>query len=464
MSNKNLAIKVEQISKCYRIGFKEQMHDNLSATVLNFLKSPLKNYRAHRSLYKFDDVNTDQTDDRSDILWALRDVSFDIHEGEVVGIIGLNGAGKSTLLKILSKITGPTSGRITIRGRVSSLLEVGTGFHPELTGRENVYLNGTILGMRKHEIDQKFDEIVDFSGVEKFLETPVKRYSSGMRVRLAFAVAAHLEPEILLIDEVLAVGDARFQKKCLDKMQSVSEQGRTVLFVSHSMPAVTKLCPRIILLEAGGVLADGPSHEVIRVYMHSEKGLKSKREWCDLEKAPGDEMVRLCAMRVKTEEGHDTEAVDVCQTIGIEMEYEVLKSRDVLLIYFHVVNEEGIKAFMSVQTDSIPQAGPFKPGRYVSTAWIPANFLGEGILYISPTIRSDISGTPHVRERDVVAVQVVDSFDSYPLTSKYLPYRSGVVWPLLKWEMQLCSNEEISIASIISAEGNSQMGSPPEVP
>ncbi len=464
MTNRKIAIQVEGVSKCYRIGFKENMHDSFGATVFNFLKSPLKNYRAHRSLYKFDDDPSAQSDGQSDVLWALRDVSFNVYEGEVVGIIGLNGAGKSTLLKVLSRITVPTSGRISIRGRVSSLLEVGTGFHPELTGRENVYLNGTILGMRKHEIDRKFDEIVDFSGVERFLETPVKRYSSGMRVRLAFAVAAHLEPEVLLIDEVLAVGDARFQKKCLDKMQSVSEQGRTILFVSHSMPAVTKLCPRIILLNAGGVVADGSAQEAISVYMHSEKGLKAKREWCELEKAPGDEVVRLCAMRVKTEEGRDTETADVCQTIGIEMEYEVLKPRDVLIMYFHVVNEEGIKVFMTVQTDSIPQAGPFKPGRYVSTAWIPGNFLGEGTLYISPTIRSHISGTPHVRERDVVAIQVVSSFDSYPLTSEFLPYRSGVVWPLLKWETQVCSKEETSIASIISAEGSGQIDSPPEVP
>ena len=242
MTNKKIVIKVEHISKCYRIGLKETMQDSFLSTIGGFIKNPLKNYRNYRSLYNFDDINPDQNESPSDVIWAVRDISFEVQEGEIVGIIGVNGAGKSTLLKILSKITAPTSGRVTIRGRVSSLLEVGTGFHPELTGRENVYLNGTILGMRKKEIDRKFDEIVDFSGIEKFIDTPVKRYSSGMKVRLAFAVAAHLEPEILIIDEVLAVGDARFQKKCMDKMKEVGQHGRTVLFVSHSIAVDPVMC------------------------------------------------------------------------------------------------------------------------------------------------------------------------------------------------------------------------------
>ena len=247
MSLKDFAIKAEKISKCYRIGLKEEMHDSIAGAVFDFLKSPLKNYRKYRSLYKFEEIkNGNPNTSAADIIWALKDVSFEVKQGEVLGIIGRNGAGKSTLLKILCKITDPTSGVAEIRGRVSSLLEVGTGFHPELTGRENIYLNGTILGMTKKEVDHKFDEIVDFSGMEKFIETPVKRYSSGMKVRLAFSVAAHLEPEILLIDEVLAVGDADFQKKCLSKMEDVGQEGRTVLFVSHNMPAITRLCKRAI--------------------------------------------------------------------------------------------------------------------------------------------------------------------------------------------------------------------------
>ena len=265
------------------------------------IKSPFNNYRRYRSLYKFDDLNPDSDNNDPDIIWALRNVSFEVKEGEIVGIIGLNGSGKSTLLKILSKITDPTEGYAEIRGKVSSLLEVGTGFHPELTGRENIYLNGSILGMKKKEIDRKFDEIVDFSGVEKFIDTPVKRYSSGMRVRLAFAVAAHLEPEIVLIDEVLAVGDIQFQKKCLNKMQDIGQQGRTVLFVSHNMQAVTRLCPRTILLKGGEVIADGPSHQIVSIYMNSERTTKAERKWHSLAEAPGDEVVRLNAVRVQNE-------------------------------------------------------------------------------------------------------------------------------------------------------------------
>jgi lipopolysaccharide transport system ATP-binding protein len=214
-----------------------------------------------------------------EVFWALQDVSFDVASGEVVGIIGRNGAGKSTLLKILSQITEPCVGEVRIRGRLASLLEVGTGFHPELSGRENVFLNGAILGMTKIEIAKKFDEIVAFAGVEKFLDTPVKRYSSGMHVRLAFAVAAHLDPEILVVDEVLAVGDASFQRKCLDKMQTVSEQGRTVLFVSHNVSAITRLCRRAILLDAGRVLEDGPSHKVVTQYLGSGSGAMAERRW-----------------------------------------------------------------------------------------------------------------------------------------------------------------------------------------
>ena len=246
MTSKDIAIKVENISKLYRIGMKDEMNDSFGGAIFSFFKSPVKNYLKYRSLYRFDDIkssdNSNQDNHPSDIIWALRDISFEVKKGEVVGIIGRNGAGKSTLLKVLTKITAPTSGRAEIHGRVSSLLEVGTGFHQELTGRENVFLNGTILGMKKKEVDEKFDEIVAFSDVEKFIDTPVKRYSSGMKVRLAFSVAAHLEPEILLVDEVLAVGDMRFQKKCLNKMEDVGKEGRTVLFVSHNMPAVTRLC------------------------------------------------------------------------------------------------------------------------------------------------------------------------------------------------------------------------------
>lgn len=268
----NIAITVEDISKCYRIGLRENLHDSFGNALMDFVKSPLKNYRRYRSLYSFNDAGhpSPRTDESiSDIIWALRGISFEVKAGEVLGVIGRNGAGKSTLLKILSRITTPSRGRAEIRGRIASLLEVGTGFHPELTGRENVYLNGTVLGMRKREIDSKFDEIVDFSGVEQFIDTPIKRYSSGMKVRLAFSVAAHLEPEILVIDEVLAVGDSEFQKKCLGKMHDISSLGRTVVFVSHNMGAVSELCNRCILILDGEISAEGKSGEIVSRYMSS---------------------------------------------------------------------------------------------------------------------------------------------------------------------------------------------------
>src|SRR5215203_1757516 len=241
MNVKNTAIEVEGLGKRYRIGLKEERHENLASALIDAIKSPIKNYREHRSAYDFRDIGANKMfQESAGVIWPLKNISFDVFQGEAVGIVGRNGAGKSTLLKILSKITPPTTGEIRLRGRVSSLLEVGTGFHQELTGRENVYLNGTILGMRKREVDRKFDQIVEFPGVEKFLDTPVKRYSSGMRVRLAFSVAAHLEPEILIVDEVLAVGDAEFQKKCLGKMDDVAKEGRTVLFVSHNLATLRR--------------------------------------------------------------------------------------------------------------------------------------------------------------------------------------------------------------------------------
>ncbi|QDT60907.1 Teichoic acids export ATP-binding protein TagH [Stieleria bergensis] len=258
-------ISVENLSKAYRIGAKEEVPDTLVGAAKGILKAPFKNLSRLRGLDT--SASSDEgSGSESDILWALKDVSFEVNEGDVVGIIGRNGAGKSTLLKVLSRITEPTSGRAVIRGRVSSLLEVGTGFHPELTGRENVYMNGTILGMTKKEIDRKFDEIVDFSEIEKFLDTPAKRYSSGMQVRLAFAVAAHLDPEILIVDEVLAVGDLEFQKKCLGKMKRVSRSGRTVLFVSHNIPMIEQLCTRGIALKNGGISAVGTVPEALADY------------------------------------------------------------------------------------------------------------------------------------------------------------------------------------------------------
>lgn len=260
--NSDTAITVNGLSKAFRIGLEETRAETLAGSIANMVKAPLRNLRNLRGL------DTSKGGEGKETLWALRDVSFEVKKGEVLGIIGRNGAGKSTLLKVLSRITEPTRGEIRMRGRVSSLLEVGTGFHPELTGRENIYMNGTILGMRKHEIARKFDEIVEFSGVERFLDTPVKRYSSGQKVRLAFSVAAHLEPEILIVDEVLAVGDMEFQKKCIGRMKEVAKGGeRTVLFVSHNMAAVQQLCTRGIVIAGGRNVLDGSVDEVTSSYL-----------------------------------------------------------------------------------------------------------------------------------------------------------------------------------------------------
>ncbi|QDS88350.1 Teichoic acids export ATP-binding protein TagH [Rosistilla ulvae] len=309
------AITVENLSKAYRIGLTEEIPDTLLSAATGLLKAPLRKFKELRHL----DTSMHSHHSES-IHWALRDVSFEVREGEVLGVIGRNGAGKSTLLKILSRITEPTSGRATIRGRVSSLLEVGTGFHPELSGRENVYLNGTILGMTKKEIDRKFDEIVEFSGVEKYLDTPIKRYSSGMKVRLAFAVAAHLEPEILIIDEVLAVGDAEFQKKCMGKMQDVAGEGRTVLFVSHNIPAVSNLCRTGCVIEAGSMIASGDIDDCVTIYLKSqiEVSADSKLSSSDLNRT------RVSEVAIQSQ---DTESALIYVTDTIEFRVAIIAHR-----------------------------------------------------------------------------------------------------------------------------------------
>ena len=316
----NIAIKVENLSKRYRIGLKEEINDTFFATLSSWVKFPLSNFRRLQKLSNFNESN-----DSEDIIWALKDISFELNQGEVLGIIGKNGAGKSTLLKILCRITEPSSGKASINGRVASLLEVGTGFHPELTGRENVFLNGAILGMTKTEIERKFDEIVDFSGVEKFIDTPVKRYSSGMRVRLAFAVAAQLEPEILLIDEVLAVGDIAFQKKCLGKMESVSKSGRTVFFVSHNMAAVSSICSKAILLEQGRLVELGDTDQIIAQYMKNNSEI-SKIPLHQRKDRGGNGNLKFSAISILNLNGDYLEHVVSGQDVIISLTYHLRAS------------------------------------------------------------------------------------------------------------------------------------------
>ncbi len=376
--------------------------------------------------------------------------------GEVVGIIGRNGAGKSSLLKILSKITDPTTGYAEIHGRVSSLLEVGTGFHPELTGRENIYLNATILGMTKKEVDQKFDEILNFSGVEKFIDTPVKRYSSGMKVRLAFSVAAHLEPEILIIDEVLAVGDADFQRKCLDKMDKIGQHGRTVLFVSHNMPAVTSLCERVILLDDGGIVQDGPSHQVVSSYLNAGRDTTAVREWLDPTKAPCGEVARLRAVRVKKGDGTITDVIDIRESVSVEMEYDVIKSGFKLLPNMGFWNEQGVCLFGANDLDPAWRNRTRPAGKYISTVHIPGNLLADGMIHVNANLGTIAPKTQQYHEVNVVSFFVVDSFDGDSARGDYVGKVGGVVRPLLEWKTQFVQNQDkakLSLDNSLKSDG-----------
>ena len=419
-------IKATNVAKEYQLGSSQNSFVTLRDTVAETVRSPIKRFRANSS---------------PKTLMALRDVSFTVNAGEVLGVIGRNGAGKSTLLKILARITEPTSGRIELYGRVASLLEVGTGFHPELTGRENIYLNGAILGMTRDEIRNKFDEIVGFSEVEEFLDTPVKRYSSGMYLRLAFAVAAHMDPEILLVDEVLAVGDARFQKKCLDKMEDVRQAGRTVVFVSHNMPAITRLCPRTILIENGTIAFDGPSPEAVNLYLGSGTRTNAAREWKDLATAPGNEVVRLRSIRVRSEDGETCESIDIRAAVGIEMEFDVIEPGHVLVPNYRFVNQDGLCVLTAFEHDDYWRRRPRPRGQYVSTAWIPGNFLAEGAVIIGAAISTMDPVRVHFFERDVVAFQVVDSLDGNSARGDYAGPVPGIVRPLLKWTSEFVPAE-----------------------
>jgi len=367
---------------------------------------------------------------RSEDFWALRGISFEIKQGEAVGIIGRNGAGKSTLLKVLSRITEPTEGQVGLKGRVVSLLEVGTGFHPELTGRENAFLNGAILGMTKAEIKKKFDEIVAFAEIEKFLDTPVKRYSSGMYIRLAFAVAAHLEPEILLVDEVLAVGDAAFQKKCLGKMEDVAKEGRTVLFVSHNMHAASNLCQRAILLQNGRITDQGPARLVIEQYLSSGADHCAKVEW-NFQQALGDESVKLHSISVLDEEGQITYDGFTGRPIILQIEFWCLRKTQVTAS-FHIYNRHGIMLFSTGNLhDQEWGQREYDPGLYRCWCAIPSHFLNEGQYYVNAYLSRDTDGSAYVQVPEAVSFQVLDDGSG---RGNYIGPWPGVVRPLLNWK------------------------------
>jgi lipopolysaccharide transport system ATP-binding protein len=423
-------IRVEGLSKRYKIGQLRQRHDTVRDAVM------AAGARAWDTLRRLARSRRSHLTGDPDHIWAVRGVSFDIKQGEVVGLIGRNGAGKSTLLKILSRITEPTTGRARIVGRIASLLEVGTGFHPELTGRENVYLNGAILGMKKSEIERKLDEIVEFAEVSRFIDTPIKYYSSGMKVRLAFAVGAHLEPEILLVDEVLAVGDVRFQEKCLSRMRDVGQLGRTVVFVSHNMPAIPRLCGRAILIEDGAIALDGPSNQVVSAYLHGGRSTTAVREWTDPAKAPGRKVVRLRAARVRTEDGEIADVVNVQDVVRIEMEYDVLEAGYLLFPNFQFFNEEGLHLFGSCDLDPVWRQRRRPAGRYVSTVWVPGNLLKEGTIFVGVGCETGAPRLFQFWEPDTVAFRVVASRDGDSPWGDYPGEIEGVISPRLQW----CTN------------------------
>ncbi|MGI9292335.1 MAG: ABC transporter ATP-binding protein, partial [Gammaproteobacteria bacterium] len=377
------ALEVDNISKLYRLFSRKETVQPSGNKIIQVIKKPAENFRKYRSLYRFSDEELNATEPRPDLLWALRDVSFDVDPGTVLGLVGSNGAGKSTLLKLISRITPPTRGTILHRGRLSCLIEVGTGFHPELTGRENVYMSSTIMGMRKKEVDAKLDEIIEFAGVGKFIDTPTKRYSSGMTVRLAFAVMAHLEPEILVIDEVLAVGDAEFQRKCLNKMSGVGKSGKTVLFVSHNMAAVTRLCDRALLMNDGQVIQDGSAAEIVHSHVTAGGSSAAAKEWNDIETAPGDDKVRLRDIRMTTASASVLAGpANVMDDLNIQITFDVLEPEQVLNPYFTVVSETGIDLFSTINPDSRFETEARKPGRYIMKATIPGGLLSEGTHYV----------------------------------------------------------------------------------
>jgi len=426
-------ITIENLSKRYIIGHQAAKGDGLRHAIERAVRSPLEWLRSGRR----------KSAATREEFWALNGVSLEIKQGEAVGIIGHNGAGKSTLLKILSRITEPTTGSIRMRGRVSSLLEVGTGFHAELTGRENIFLNGAILGMSRLEIKRKFDEIVAFSGVEKFLDTPVKRYSSGMYVRLAFAVAAHLEPEILIVDEVLAVGDSEFQKKCLDKMDDVGRSGRTVLFVSHNMQAITRLCSRCVFLEKGRVRMDGAPIPVTNDYLRSGSSLLAAREWPDLGKAPGDHVVRLCGIRAIAESGEASQTFDIRHPVGIELEYEVLAPGFVFLPHFHATNESGVDLFVAIDMDTEWRGRRRPVGRYVSTAWIPGNLLVEGTVTVGTSLMTVDPEVMHGVAPEAIQFRVIFPAGARDTSrGDYKNVSPGVLQPMLPWSTRYRPGKE----------------------
>ncbi len=411
--NRETVIRVEGVSKQYRLG---QVG---TGTLSHDLKRWWALTRGKEDPYLKIGMENDRTKKAtSDYAWALRDVSFDVQQGDTLGIIGKNGAGKSTLLKLLSKVTSPSLGLIKVKGRIASLLEVGTGFHPELTGRENIYMNGAILGMTKKEIASKFDEIVDFAGVELYIDTPVKRYSSGMYVRLAFGVAAHLEPEILIVDEVLAVGDAEFQKKCLGKMGDVASHGRTIIFVSHNMQAVQTLCKTALYLKAGQVEDFGSTDKVINKYLSKEVKNQMDASWPNNDDAPGNSFIRLLKAKITPVNENGTNVITVASALEVEFDFLLHKAFD-LNLSLHLNTPAGLCIF-NVGTSSQPATA----GEHSARLSIPARFLNDDIYTINLMFVKD-SASIVFNMQDILTFEVSDE----PRTGSWFGKWEGAVRP-----------------------------------
>ncbi len=398
-------IQVENLGKQYRLG---QVG---TGTLSHDLNRWWQKLRGKEDPYlRVGEINDRSKKGESDLVWALKDINFEVKQGEVLGIIGKNGAGKSTLLKILSRVTGPSVGDVRVKGRIASLLEVGTGFHPDLSGRENVFLNGAILGMTKEEIKGKFDEIVDFSGVERYIDTPVKRYSSGMYVRLAFAVAAHLEPEILIVDEVLSVGDIEFQNKCLGKMKNVAGQGRTVLFVSHNMSAMKALCSRAVFLKKGLLVLDDTTNKVVDEYMVSENAQKGIVVFENDDTSSFlDGKVFLKKIQLTDKFGKNKTSFDVKESFFIDLELEVLKEKYSISVHFYLKNQTGTQVMVAMDNNYSPyKQNPISAGTHRYKLKIPENFLNEGNYFVEAVICTNPTTQYYIAKSDCLYFTLTD--------------------------------------------------------
>ncbi len=424
-----IAISVKNLGKRYQIGAAETKfrYNMLRDVIMDTVYAPVRIVKAL--------VGKSERRSNQNFIWALDDVSFDLEEGRVLGIVGRNGAGKSTLLKILSRVTEPTVGTVSVRGRVGSLLEVGTGFHPELSGRENIYMNGAILGMKRAEIDKKFDEMVDFSEVGQFIDTPVKRYSSGMYLRLAFAVAAHLEPEILVVDEVLAVGDAEFQRKCLGKMNDVAQQGRTVLFVSHNMSAILRLTQEAIVLKKGRLIKRAPTAEAVDFYLSSGQAESGQRVWEADDIPAASEPFRPVAIRLKDRGGKVVDTIRSTEPLTVEWEYQINAPITGLRVGMYLSTMRGEYVFTAFDTDDpeqYEQFGTRRAGRYVSRCEIPADFFNEG-RYSLGVNASSFGVKRYFMDENALSFNV--DISGAP-GMQWAELRQGPVRPRLNWKIE----------------------------